>query len=79
MQTKMLVDLNETVRKGDPAPKGQEARFVRAGLAAKVTSTPTKTEAPKKAKAKATAKPKAKSATVPVAPIVASAVEPTEA
>lgn len=79
MQTKMLVDLNETVRKGDPAPKGQEARFVRAGLAAKVSPAPAKTAAPKKAKAKAKTKPKPASATVPVAPIIASAVGSTEA
>lgn len=78
MQTKMLIDLNETIRKGDPAPKGQEARYIRAGLAEKVKPAPTKAAAPK-SKAKAKAKPKATTATVPVAPIIASAVEPTEA
>lgn len=77
MQTKMLVDLNETVRKGDPAPKGQEARFIRAGLAEKVKPAPAKVAAPKKAKAKA--KPKVMSATVPVAPIIESALGSTEA
>lgn len=61
MQTKMLVDLNETVRKGDPAPKGQEARFVRAGLAEKVTEAvaPTATAAPAAAKKPARRKAKA--------------------
>ena len=36
MNARMLVDLNERIRRGDAPPKGQEARFVRAGLAEEV-------------------------------------------
>lgn len=40
MKTKMLVDFNESVKKGDPAPKGREAHFVKIGLAEKVAPPP---------------------------------------
>lgn len=33
MPFRMKTDLNSKIRKGDAPPKGQEARFVRAGLA----------------------------------------------
>lgn len=60
MQTRMLIDLNETVKKGHPAPEGMEKRYIRAGIAEEVkpkaaapAAAPKKKSAPKrKAKAK---------------------------
>ena len=58
MKTRMLIDLSETIRKGRPAPKGQEARYVRAGLAEVVTEAAPSAPAPAKKPARRKAKAK---------------------
>lgn len=60
MQTKMLIDLSDTIRKGDPAPKGHEARYIRAGLAAEVTASVTPAPTPSAPAKKRVRKAKAK-------------------
>jgi hypothetical protein len=50
MPAKMIVDLSEKIRKGDAPPKGQEARYVRAGLAKEVDAAPAAAAAPAPAK-----------------------------
>ena len=69
MQTRMLIDLNETVKKGDPAPRGSEKRYIRAGIAEVVKpAAPKKAATKRKAKAKAAPKPAPTPAPAPVTP-----------
>lgn len=55
MKARMLIDLNEHIKKGDEPPEGDEKRFIRAGIAEEVKPA-------KKVPARKKAAPKKKAA-----------------